>query len=310
MTSVMQNGQFNHAAVPTSMFRAPKVEISLQMITPAIAKNLLELNTSNRPCKQDWVDKIAAAMVRGDFEFNGDTVRISSDHVLLDGQHRLLACVKSGVPFWTILVENLDYSVSDTIDQGVIRGVMDILKMTYGRTAVNGAVVQSMGTLLYCGLTGNQQPSRAEVAQYIDENFDAIQMWATWATSVAKQSQNVVLGRRVAKGLAPGPVGTLAMVMLSKGASGDDINDFFRRVSTGNISDSDTSGVVEALGKRQRNGQPLNRIGGGGGGATQLFNEFSIYMRAFHYWKTNKAIGKIVRTDKVYRTFDELPDFS
>jgi hypothetical protein len=87
------------------------------MVTPAIAKHWLdETNKKNRkPTDGHWLE-IAIDMEQGRWKYNGETIKFGSDGVMLDGQHRLLACVEAGVPFDTDVIFGLDPGVLDTID--------------------------------------------------------------------------------------------------------------------------------------------------------------------------------------------------
>ncbi len=90
-------------------------------IPPAIAKHWLETtNTKNRkPIDSHWLE-IGIDMEQGRWKYNGATVKFGSDGVLLDGQHRLLACVEANVPFDTDVVFGLDPEVLDTIDTDIL----------------------------------------------------------------------------------------------------------------------------------------------------------------------------------------------
>ena len=68
-------------------------------------------------------------MQRGDWTFNGDSIRLSSDGVLLDGQHRLNAVVESGLPQHFLFIENMESEVGMTIDNGKVRNGGDTLAL-------------------------------------------------------------------------------------------------------------------------------------------------------------------------------------
>lgn len=95
-------------------------------ITPDKAKDLLAKNTANRPANKAHVTRLAKEMLLGRWKCNGDAIRMGNGR-LVDGQHRLMACVNSGVSFDTLLVTGLDNSVFDTVDTGKKRGGADTL---------------------------------------------------------------------------------------------------------------------------------------------------------------------------------------
>lgn len=102
---------------------------AIELVTPDYAAELLKLNVANRPLNKDTVDALVAAMNRGEWMYNGDAIRISNQNVLLDGQHRLEAIKKSGIPQWCRIERNLPPEAFDTIDRGRKRTVSDSLSV-------------------------------------------------------------------------------------------------------------------------------------------------------------------------------------
>lgn len=98
----------------------------LAIITPELAKEMLSKNTSNRPVSEAHVKRLASELTNGKWQFNGDSIRFA-DGVLLDGQHRLEACIRSGVSFQTFVINGLDRNVFTTIDSGRSRTASDTL---------------------------------------------------------------------------------------------------------------------------------------------------------------------------------------
>lgn len=102
------------------------ITIREETIGPERAMEMLKLNTGNRNVKPVWVNRLAESMRKGEWKFNGDTIRMNGNR-LIDGQHRLHAIVKSGVHLRTLIVDGLDSSVFDTIDIGKTRTGSDTL---------------------------------------------------------------------------------------------------------------------------------------------------------------------------------------
>ena len=115
-------------------------------LTPELAKQLLEINNSNRPHNQMHSSRLARDMTEGRWKFNGDTIR-KNGTTLIDGQHRCHAVMKSGVTVPVILVENLSSDVFDTIDSGRLRTTGDVLAIhgekNYTTLAAALSVVES-----------------------------------------------------------------------------------------------------------------------------------------------------------------------
>jgi hypothetical protein len=106
------------------------MRVSVKTITPAQAKKLLERNTNNRPLSAAHVKFLCGVIRRGEWKLNGDAIRYNAN-ALVDGQHRLAACVETGISIHTVVVDGVDSGVFNTIDTGKNRGGADVL-------AING----------------------------------------------------------------------------------------------------------------------------------------------------------------------------
>lgn len=104
------------------------MNIEVKSISPVIAKRMLEGNIHNRPLNQRHVEFLSREMSTGSWKFNGESIKLNGDK-LIDGQHRLQACVQSGHPFKTIVVSGLDSETFDTIDCGRNRNGSDTLAL-------------------------------------------------------------------------------------------------------------------------------------------------------------------------------------
>lgn len=114
----------------------------LMTITPEIAKGWLSRNQSNRRVKNVRVLELSTSMAAGRWRVNGETIKISEGGTLIDGQHRLLGCVKSGVSFDSFVITGLPNEIFDTIDIGVTRTGGDVLGIvkTHNAAATSAAI--------------------------------------------------------------------------------------------------------------------------------------------------------------------------
>jgi hypothetical protein len=107
-----------------------KMKIQKIIVNSELAQSYLAINTTNRPLNSRVVDQLASEMRAGFWRTNGDAIRISKSNVLLDGQHRLSAIVKSGVPLEMVVVTDLDDDVFHTIDTGDMRDACDVMSIS------------------------------------------------------------------------------------------------------------------------------------------------------------------------------------
>ena len=95
---------------------AKTISAETTVVTPEMATALLDHNNLNRPLSDAHVRRIAQQITKGKWRFNGDTIKISDDGQVLDGQHRLWAVIEANKPIDTILVRGVDRQAFTTID--------------------------------------------------------------------------------------------------------------------------------------------------------------------------------------------------
>lgn len=100
----------------------PVVEFTVEL-----ARQLLVDNKINRKIKPRLVERYAEAMASNNWEFTGGTIVTDNAGVLLDGQHRLLAIIKSGKPQKFIMIGNLPRTIFDVLDTGAARKAADVI---------------------------------------------------------------------------------------------------------------------------------------------------------------------------------------
>ena len=144
-------------------------------ITPKMAGELLNANLNNRPKSMRRAKILAEIMRRGEWIFNGDTIRVSESGVLLDGQHRLTAIVESGIPQKSILVTGLEDDSFKTIDTGKGRTGGDVLAIE--GIANYNVVAAAVYLMLLWIKTGNpthgnpdNKPTKSQILEYVRSN--------------------------------------------------------------------------------------------------------------------------------------------
>ncbi len=115
-----------------------KIITKRELINKDKAAKMLKKNNMNRRISTTQVDRYAQAMLSGEWVENGQTISVAEDGTLLDGQHRLLAVIKSGVAIYFLIVYNIPKDAMATIDAGFVRTlahVLDIKKVANSRHA-------------------------------------------------------------------------------------------------------------------------------------------------------------------------------
>lgn len=127
------------------MFIAQSIKTEIATITPDVAEQLLARNTKNRAVSPTNLRRVKEALLAGEWELNGEAIKIAKDGTVLDGQHRLIASVETGITFQTLVIYGLDSTAQDTMDQGKSRTIAGVLSLHGFPNATRlGAVVASI----------------------------------------------------------------------------------------------------------------------------------------------------------------------
>lgn len=108
---------------------ASGLTIERLLITPTVAQAFLDKNTKNRAVKTAIVAQYARDMRSGHWKMTGDMIRFNAKNQLIDGQHRLRACVAADVPFESYVMYGADPNIIEYIDIGKARSVRDVMAM-------------------------------------------------------------------------------------------------------------------------------------------------------------------------------------
>ena len=133
------------------------------VVTPAMAKALLLKNTNNRTLREHQTRYLARELERDAWITNLDPIAVSTEGVLLNGQHRLSAIVRANKAAKVLFTDDADPSVFPVTDRGLGRTVADATGLT------NGLVADAV--LIAYFLTGD----RARIP--VDKIQDIVEWW-------------------------------------------------------------------------------------------------------------------------------------
>jgi len=211
-------------------------------ITPAIAAEWLKSNTLNRPLRRQHVAFLAGEMKSGNWLLNGESIKISEDENVIDGQHRLHACIDSGVTFKTTVVYGLKEEAFLTIDQGKPRTGSDALKLHFP-DAPAGICAAVATACKWChvidsGWTSQRAQSRLSNKDILDYAVSHPELW---------QCANIINQYPSSQRLISLGVGTALYYFFNKRDSAL-AADYMEQLSTGeNLSATDVAYHVRGL---------------------------------------------------------------
>jgi hypothetical protein len=98
----------------------------IEQITPDFAEYVLETkNSKNRSMKPANLRRLVTAIDNGEWIITNQGIAFDKEGNLLDGQHRLLAIVKTGKTLPIMVARNMDPKIFNCVDTGTARTAAD-----------------------------------------------------------------------------------------------------------------------------------------------------------------------------------------
>lgn len=244
-------------------------------LTPDMARLLLAANTANRTINNAHVQRLASDIKGGAWSMNGESIKVSSDGKLCDGQHRCQAVVVSNQPIRTVVTFGLDYDSRLTTDQNKAKGVGDYLSMeaevknaTVCAAAAKVLLMHRLGFSATGGRQDKNQLTKTRIRAEYFANQKAIDSAAT-----------LVTGHSTARTIGGPSLLTAVLVLLRRQSPAAD--DFILKVIKGNdLSDGDA--VLAARDRLIRD--PRMNIG----------DRIVLLTKAFDAWMAGRETRKII----------------
>lgn len=123
------------------MFLSKTFKTDVVTVTPELARKILEQHPSNRSISNANLGRIREAMSAGEWELNGEAIKIDRDGNLIDGQHRLFVSAEYDLTFQTLVVYGLPSETQQTMDTGKSRTPADVLSIAGYPSANNLASI-------------------------------------------------------------------------------------------------------------------------------------------------------------------------
>ena len=103
------------------------VHTEQKQLTPALAQVLMDNNEGNRPIRPAKLAQYIDDIQNDRWEFNGETIIISKEGLMNNGQHRSIAVIETDKPITTLFVFGIERQTRKTVDTGASRGPHDQL---------------------------------------------------------------------------------------------------------------------------------------------------------------------------------------
>jgi hypothetical protein len=105
------------------------MKTQVQTVTPEMATYFLQKNVGNRDYRKTWVAHLSRIITNGEWQVTHQGIALDKAGNLIDGQHRLLAIIDSGMPVQINVTYDVDAIAYSCIDIGAKRNLADITKL-------------------------------------------------------------------------------------------------------------------------------------------------------------------------------------
>ena len=139
-------------------------------ITPKLAEEWLGKNIKNRAISKRLVSAYARDMTAGYWRLTGEPISFNKNGDMVNGQHRLLACIQALTPFTSLVVYGVGATASLVLDAGRSRRAGDILKMNGIDNPVWLAAAANWLMCIKSGSARGQQFTRSETLACIEKH--------------------------------------------------------------------------------------------------------------------------------------------
>lgn len=224
------------------------MKANVELITPEKAEIYLKQNTQNRKLRKTWVESLSQAMLKGQYSLTHQGIAFDVNGVLIDGQHRLSAIVKSGVAQYVLVVTGVPVDAYKNVDIGVKRTHSDTTKLNSNITEV----INKIAKFIY----GENKLTADDVLNYYSVFGESIDSFFLAATPTAKKT------------LSASPVRAAAVLQIFTNPSDAEV--ITERYTKLVLQDQTMSPVIWALSKSVQNGS-VTANGKGGIGQPDLF---------------------------------------
>lgn len=270
-----------------------EISASIEVITPVIAKKMLEGNQDNRKLRKTRVAQYADAMKRGMWDIQNDAITISKTGKLLNGQHRLSAIIEANEPCQCLVLRGVDDSAFTVIDSGLSRSVNDALTgVGAGANATHLTPIAKMLIAFDAGLNiydtnALSLVQRQDVVDYVMKNNEILD----WALAQARKADSNLGGIRSAWGVF--------IILAAQKHGREKVEEFVNLVVEGvGLKPGDSPLALRNWITRQRGSWPRQ--------ASK--NNIAIFIASFNKWMNNEKVSVVRPSGTTWETFPEVVD--
>ena len=165
------------------------ITTAIETVTPDQAREYLNKTSTQRPCSDAWVRKLADRMTKGVWRQTGEPIQFDEDGHLINGQHRLKALVHFGQPLELLIVRGLPHEAFHVMDQGKKRSGGDAL----AALGIQNYNMAAMGARILLDIRDHGQIKRnardnSEIIEFVEKHL----VYMNEAVTLAMPSKKLI----------------------------------------------------------------------------------------------------------------------
>lgn len=209
---------------------------NVERITPAIAKHILANNINNRNVSRLTVKKYAQEMKSGNWQLNYEPVVISNTGKLLNGQHRLMAIVQSGVAVDLYVIRGADDNIT-IYDRGYLRKEDQVIAMMGVTNSTKGTVAIAKSFYKYLFPVSSGAVPTVGIVAFLKAYMDKLD---EYNSSKGGIKANTPMYVKVDNAI----FGTAFVIARDNGMSVEELRTFLKVVKTGYMEEKNQSAAI------------------------------------------------------------------
>lgn len=164
------------------------MDAKLELITPALAKELLLNAKKNRNLNEKMVRRYADDMSAGRWQVNGQGIVLDVQGQMIDGQHRCSAIILAQRAQNILVVRGVATAAMETMDTGKARSLSDVLTLEGFKNTTNLASTSRLIWNYAAGVQVSYTPTKMTLLDFIKHHKDQLEFGVD---SVEARKQNV-----------------------------------------------------------------------------------------------------------------------
>jgi hypothetical protein len=245
------------------------------ILTPEMAKHILENNPNNRIIRSSKVREYASDILAGRWQVNGEPIIIANTGDVNDGQHRLAAIIAADEPIRTNITFGPERDSRLTVDMGVARTVGDFLGMEGATNRNISAAAAKMIILYQQGSYGDGSGNtiRLTSSEIRDEYWNRQKEFDNAAHYIMNDSFTKLYG---------GSPLSAAYVLINR-ANKKEAEYFFNKLKTGDLLESGNAILMMRLKMTEMRQARL-----------RPFEKLELFLRYWNAWRSGTKIQRAI----------------